>query len=108
MDSIKDTIALVLKDLETRKERTAAVDPAQYFSKVFTKKELQHVRLAYFRKGIAAITVDSSTWLYHLNLRKQELLRKLAGLSSEVKDIRFVIGEIKVAKRSQRGKIKFL
>jgi hypothetical protein len=98
MDDIKSTIAQVLKDLETRKDRAAVSDPQQHFAKVFTKKELQHVALAYFRKGILAVTVDSSTWLYHLNLRKAQLLRQLTELSGEVKDIRFVIGEIKVAK----------
>ena len=98
MDDIKSTIVAVLKDLETRKDRAAAVDPAQHFSKVFSRKELAHIELAYFRKGILAITVDSATWLYHLNLRKQELLRKMVELSAEVKDIRLVIGEIKVAK----------
>jgi hypothetical protein len=108
MDDIKDTIAAVLKDLETRKERTAAADPAQHFGQIFSKRELTHLQLAYFRKGILAITVDSATWLYHLSLRKQELLRKLAALSTDVKDVRFVIGEIKVAKTAERGTIKFL
>ena len=98
MDDIKSTIAAVLKDLETRKDQTVALDPAQYFSKIFSKKELAHLQLAYFRKGILAITVDSATWLYYLSMRKQEMLRKLAALSAEVKDVRFVIGEIKVAK----------
>jgi len=94
MDDIKTTIFAVLKDLETRKCRAAATDPAQHFSKVFAKKELQHIKPAYFRKGILAITVDSATWMYHLSMRKQEVLRKLAGLNKDVKDVRFVIGEI--------------
>jgi hypothetical protein len=115
MDDIKSTIAQVLGDLKTRKEKAAAADPAQHFSRVFAKKELSHVKPAYFRKGILAVTVDSATWLYHLSLRKQELIRKMAELSKEVKDIRFVIGEIeprgaakKVAKAKERGTIKFL
>ncbi|HQO37349.1 MAG TPA: DciA family protein [Candidatus Omnitrophota bacterium] len=98
MDDIRTTIAAVLKDLETRKTKTAASDPAQYFAKVFAKKELRHVRLAYFRNGICAIAVDSAPWMYHLNLRKRDLLAKLREYSMDVKDIRFVIGEIKVAK----------
>ena len=95
MDDIKDTIVLVLQDLKTRKDKAAATDPAQHFNKIFSKKELSHIEPAYFRKGILAVTVDSATWLYHLSLRKQELLRSMAELSREVKDIRFVIGEIK-------------
>ena len=98
MDDIKNTIAAVLKDLEMRKDLTAVNDPAQHFGKVFSKRELLHLEPAYFRKGILAITVDSATWLYHVSLRKQELLRKFKELSTEVKDVRFVIGEIKVAK----------
>ena len=94
MDEIKTTIAAVLKELETRKAQAAVSDPAQHFSKIFSKKELQHIKLAYFRKGILAITVDSATWLYHLSMHKQDLLRRLEGLSKEVKDVRFVIGEI--------------
>ena len=42
---------------------------------------------------------------YHLSLRKQEILRKLIGYCAEIKDVRFVIGEIKVAKTKERGKI---
>jgi hypothetical protein len=94
MDDIKTTIFSVLKELETRKRLAEATDPAQHFSKVFEKKELKHIRPAYFRKGILAITVDSAAWMYHLSMRKQDVLRRLKGLNGDVKDVRFVIGEI--------------
>jgi hypothetical protein len=106
MDEIKTTIAAVLKELETRKVQAAASDPAQHFSKVFAKKELQHLKLAYFRKGILAITVDSATWMYHLSMRKQEVLRRLSDLSKDVKDVRFVIGEIEEAETGRQSRPK--
>lgn len=99
MEDLKITVAAVLKDLETRKTQAAANDPARYFDKVFAKKELRHIRPAYFRNGICAISVESSTWMYHLNLRKQDLLAKMRDFLPDIKDIRFVIGEIKVAKK---------
>jgi hypothetical protein len=105
MDDIKSTVAAVLKDLGARKSRADAVDPQNYFAKVFEKKELRHLEFAYFRKGILAIAVDSATWLYHLSLRKQEISRKFNENCAEIKDVRFVIGEIKVAKTKERGKI---
>jgi len=97
MDNIKNTILSVLKNLETRTEQARIADPARHFNEIFTKKELRHLKPAYFRKGIVAVTVDSSSWMYHLSLRKQELLRKLSALNPDVKDIRFVIGEIDTA-----------
>jgi hypothetical protein len=106
MEDIKATIAAVLKELETRKCQAAATDPAQHFSKVFAKKELQHIKLAYFRKGILAITVDSATWMYHLSMRKQEVLRRLVELNREVKDVRFVIGEIDAPDTGRQSRSK--
>ena len=106
MDDIKTTIFAVLKELETRKCQAAATDPAQHFSKVFAKKELQHIKLAYFRKGILAITVDSATWMYHLSMRKQDVLRRLIELSREVKDVRFVIGEIEPQDAGRPARLK--
>ena len=106
MDDIKTTIFAVLKELETRKCQAAATDPAQHFSKVFDKKELRHIKPAYFRKGILAITVDSATWMYHLSMRKQEVLRRLVELSKEVKDVRFVIGEIEAQDAGRQSRPK--
>ncbi len=92
MDDIKSTIASVLKNLETRSEQNRVADPARFFNEVFTKKELKHIKPAYFRKGIVAVTVDTSGWMYLLSLRKHEILGKLRALDKEVRDIRFVIG----------------
>lgn len=97
MEAIKDTVINVIKELSLKKTGGADKgDPEDKLKKSLTKKELQHIKIHYFRKGILGIKVDSSSWLYSLNLKKEKLLVKLnTSPPAGVKDIRFVIGEVK-------------
>ena len=62
--------------------------------KLLTKKELKHIKLHYFKKGILGIKVDSSGWLYQFSLKKEVLLKDLQPGLAEIKSIRFSLGEI--------------
>ncbi len=91
MEIIKAIIPGVIRGLEAKKRDQN--EPELLLKRVLTKKELGHVRLRYLRKGILGITVDSSSWLYQLNLDKPGLLAKIGKKSKAIKDIRFYIGE---------------
>ncbi len=91
METIKDIIPDVIRGLEAKKR--AQDEPELLLKGVLSKKELGHVKFRYLRKGILGITVDSSSWLYQLNLQKPGLLAKLGKKSKAIKDIRFYIGE---------------
>jgi hypothetical protein len=93
MEAVKDIVKNIMQELETKKTKPRD-DPCLLLKKVLTKKELGHIKFNYFRKGILNVSVDSSTWLYHLNLQKKHLLGRLIKESGAVKDIRFRIGEI--------------
>jgi len=68
-------------------------NPEVLLKKALTKKELRHIKFHYFRKGMLGIKVDSSVWLYSMNLKKEKLISKLNSASTlGVKDIRFVLG----------------
>jgi hypothetical protein len=95
MEKIKDTIELVIRDLLTKKSGINDEGPEAWLRKVLTKKELGHIKLQYFRKGIMGLSVDSSSWMYSLGLKKEVLLNKLKKCSQDVKDIRFSIGDLK-------------
>lgn len=96
MQAIKDTVKIVMQGLETKKGAFLKENPEHLLRKVFSKKELAHVRFNYFKKGILSLNVDSSTWLYHLSLQRQTLLAKFGKESSvNIKDVRFYLGEIK-------------
>ena len=95
MEQIKDTIASVIGNLVAKKQGEVGGGPEGLLKKALTKKELGHIKFNYFKKGVININVDSSSWLYSLNLKKEELLEKLGKESSKIKDIRFRIGEVK-------------
>jgi len=95
IEPIKETIAGLMQDWAAQKKRAPPDDPWVLLKKALTKRELRHIKVSYFRKGILGLHVDSSSWLYSLNLRKQTLLSKLTAKSAGIKDIRFRIGEIK-------------
>jgi len=78
-----------------KKSGISADEPQEWLKKVLTKKELGHIKFNYFRKGLLSLNVDSSSWLYSLNLQKESLLEKLKKCSSEIKEIRLRIGEVK-------------
>ena len=95
MEAIKDTVASVLKKLSAKKSETQDGDPEEWLKKVLTKKELEHIKFQYFKKGLLGVSVDSSSWLYMLSIKKEELLKNLKKLSGNIKDIHFSIGDVK-------------
>ncbi len=95
MEKIKDTIELVIQDLLTKKGGVNNEGPEAWLRKVLTKKELGHIRVQYFRKGILGLSVDSSSWMYSLGLKKETILNKLKKCSQDVKEIRFSIGDLR-------------
>jgi len=95
METIKDVVLHVIKDLETQKLHPGAGNPEAWLKKVLTKRELAHIKFNYFRKGVLGVWVDSSSWLYSLSLKKEQLLDSLHSLSSTIKDVRFRMGAVK-------------
>ncbi len=92
MEPIKNTLQVFMEGLRTKKEAPLN-NPEVILSRVLSKKEYPHVRVKYFQKGILNISVDSSSWLYYLNLKKEGLLKCFAEEMPQVKDIRFCIGQ---------------
>ncbi len=95
MELIKDTVKSVIQSLVEKKSTGGAFDPEAGLKKSLTKKEIRHIKISHFSKGVLTLHVDSSAWLYHFNLSKVELLQKLCRDAKDVKEIRFYLGEIK-------------
>lgn len=93
MEPIKDTIKQVMKRLKTKKRLARKEDLGTALKKVLTTQEKKHVKFSYFNKGVLALNVDSSSWLYHISLRKEKLINRLKKQTKTIKDIRFRIGE---------------
>jgi hypothetical protein len=94
MEPLKNTLENLMRQLTDKKTVFQDSGPAQWLKKALTKKELGHIRVKYFSKGILGLTVDSSVWLYTLSLKKEALLKELKKENPELKNIDFRIGEI--------------
>jgi len=95
MESIKETLQNVLEKLETKKRSISLDNPEIILRKVLPKRDQAHARFHYFKNGILSMRVDSSTWLYHFSLQKEDLLAKLRKKSKAIQELRFSLGEIK-------------
>ena len=94
MELLKNTLDDLMHQLSTKKTVFQDTGPQQWLKKALTKKELGHIRVKYFSKGILGLSVDSSAWLYILSLKKEELLKELKKENPELKNINFRIGEV--------------
>lgn len=95
MEAIKETVTGVMQRLQSKKSSAGDKDPDDLLKKTLTKKELKHIKVNYFKRGILSVSVDSSAWLYNFNLQKQDLITRLNKQFGSIKDIRFYIGETK-------------
>jgi len=94
MELLKNTLETVMKELSAKKNASSDADCQEWLKKTLTKKELGHIKVKYFSKGVLSVSVNSSSWLYALSLKKEELLNKLKKEHPSVKNIIFRIGEI--------------
>jgi hypothetical protein len=107
MEPIKDIIGTLIKDLQDKRRKPPGVSPTGLLKKVFSNKELKHLQFSSIKKGNLNIKVDSSTWLYYLNLKKKSLLIKFAEKLPEIRNIHFSIGDIKTDKKETNNKFNF-
>lgn len=94
MEKIKDTVQNLMELWHNKQKLVSAENPGALLNKIFTKQELKHIQFGYLRKGILGLTVDSSAWIFKLNLKKESLLDKIGKHLTTVKDIRFVLGDM--------------
>lgn len=94
MELLKNTLEDVMRALSVKKAGPLDAGPEQWLKKTLTKKELGHIKVKYFSKGVLGLSVDSSAWLYVLSLKKEELLVKLKKENPGLKNIIFRIGEV--------------
>jgi hypothetical protein len=94
MELLKDTLNAVMRDLEVKNKGVNDTDPGECLKKILTKKELGHIKVKYFNKGILGLNVDSSAWLYAINLKKEKITSFLKDKNPALKSIRFNIGEV--------------
>jgi len=94
MEQIKETLKIVMREMSGAKKLISPDTCEESLKKTLTKKELEHIRINYFKKGVLGLYVDSSSWLYALNLKKEEILINLKRENSAIQKIVLRLGDI--------------
>ena len=94
MEKIQDTVKKVMGLLATRQKGLPDTDPQVLLKNILTTKELRHIKIHYFKRGILGINVDSSAWLYHFSLKKDKLLTRMGKINNSISDIWFRLGGV--------------
>ncbi|MFC1704394.1 DciA family protein, partial [Candidatus Omnitrophota bacterium] len=58
------------------------------------RRVAKHTRVAGLKKGELLVLVDSPVFLFHVNLKRAQLLTKLQILTSDIQNIRLRIGKV--------------
>ncbi len=93
METIKETIYRVMHVLGTKQNDSHSDEISAWLQKTLSAKERKHISSYYERKGILSLKVDSSSWIYYLNLKKGALLTSIRQCLPQVKEIRFYVSE---------------
>lgn len=90
-DILNKIIAKIQKHGPGRKEKILNV-----WQKAVGEKAKAHSRPVTIKRKVLTVEVDSSTWLYTLNLKKKSILDYLKKELGEdkIKDVRFRMGDI--------------
>lgn len=101
MEKIKETIYRVIQELDHKQKDSYPDAIGTWLASALSAKERRHISSYSQHKGILRLRVDSSSWIYHLNLKKEVLLGGIRQHLPQVKDIRFFVSE-----KNEKGKIK--
>ncbi len=94
-EQIRGVLGKVIKKIEGREpDKKERITDAWY--KTVRNKAGKHTRPASIKKKTLVVEVDSSTWLYELNLRKTEIINNIQKelKDTEIENIRFKMGDI--------------
>lgn len=96
MDEVKDVIKDVLHSLFEKQKDLNFQKTQDTWEKIVGPKASRHTRIVYLTKDKIRVNVDSSAWLYDLNVKK-ERIRKELNKRLKIHDVGFRLGNVKQA-----------
>jgi predicted nucleic acid-binding Zn ribbon protein len=93
-DELKDILKDVWKDLAQKHKEQDGDRVQRAWEKIVGPKASAHTRIVYLTKDKIRVNVDSSAWLYALNLKKERIAEELRR-SLGIGELRLGIGGIK-------------
>ena len=93
MDNIKDVVNRVIAQM-AKHESTGDDTLERLLGNLLSDLEKKHTKLIGLKNGQVSFYVDSSAWLFQMNIRKNKILEKLQEDKPEIKNISFKIGKV--------------
>ncbi len=94
MDAIKKVLHGVFQDLMKKQKETDYQKTLDVWKRIAGPKAFPHTKIVYLTKDKMRVNVNSSAWLYELNLRKERIQREL-DKALKIKEVNFRLGEVK-------------
>ena len=94
MEEVKDVIKGVISDMLKREKSLHFQEAEAVWQRVAGPKASRHNKIVHLTKERIRVNVDSSAWLYELNLKKEQIEHKLQK-ALKIHEVRFRIGSIK-------------
>ena len=93
MDEIKDVLAGVLHDLMKKQKGEDFAKTLQTWKRIVGPKAYPHTKIVHLTKDRIRVNVNSSAWLYELNLKKERIQRAL-NKALKIREVNFRLGEV--------------
>jgi len=93
MEEIKNIIPDVVKML-SRKETSEETKIQRVWDSLLEGKIKKHAKIFGIKEGKMMVCVDSPAWMFHLNLKKNKLLKEIKEEIPELTEICFKIGKV--------------
>lgn len=93
MEKIKDVLGVVLEDLLKRGKETDLEKTQAVWKKIVGSKACAHTKIVCLTKEKIRVNVDSSAWLFELNLKKEAIQKELKK-ALNIRELYFRLGGI--------------
>lgn len=93
MDNIKDIITKVIGNMAEHKGDEAS-EIIRLWPTLVNEKAAKHSKIVGMKNGTLLVNVDSSAWLYQININRTTILKKIKEKFAGVQNIRFKIGKV--------------
>ncbi|MBL7130324.1 MAG: DUF721 domain-containing protein [Candidatus Omnitrophica bacterium] len=95
MEQIKSILNDVINNILKKQQQNPEGDIESIWIRCVRKNVAQHTKTRFFKKGKLYINVENPAWLYELNMKKEDILKRLQKLSkNRIMDVRFKVGNM--------------
>jgi len=93
MDNVKDIVQKVIGEISSQRDRQAD-DIIRAWTTCVGETAACHTHVVGIKEDTLLVYVDSSAWLYQMNLHKEKILKHLQQMFPQIKKIYLKIGKV--------------